>query len=61
MTTLYFEVPDEDDLRKIGYSKDGKHQHPQVKLGLLVGPEGYPLGYDILKEAPMKDILLFLY
>jgi hypothetical protein len=45
MTTLYFETPDEDDLRKIGYSKDGKHQHPQIKLGLLVGQEGYPLGY----------------
>jgi hypothetical protein len=49
MTTLYFETPDEDDLRKIGYSKDGKHQHPQIKLGLLVGPEGYPLGYDIFE------------
>ncbi|WP_323823460.1 IS1634 family transposase [Algoriphagus sp. C2-6-M1] len=49
MTTLYFETPDEDDLRKIGYSKDGKHQHPQIKLGLLVGSEGYPLGYDIFE------------
>lgn len=49
MTTLYFETPDEDDLRKIGYSKDGKHQHPQIKLGFLVGPEGYPLGYDIFE------------
>jgi transposase len=49
MTTLYFETPDEDDLRKIAYSKDGKHQHPQIKLGLLVGPEGYPLGYDIFE------------
>nr|WP_157243487.1 IS1634 family transposase [Algoriphagus resistens] len=49
MTTLYFETPDEDDLRKIGYSKDGKHQHPQIKLGLLVGPQGYPLGYDIFE------------
>lgn len=49
MTTLYFETPDEDDLRKIGYSKDGKHQHPQIKLGLLVGPEGYPLGYDVFE------------
>jgi transposase len=49
MTTLYFETPDEDDLRKIGYSKDGKHQHPQIKLGLLVGQEGYPLGYDIFE------------
>ncbi len=49
MTTLYFEASDEDDLRKTGFSKDGKHQHPQVKLGLLVGPEGYPLGYDIFQ------------
>ena len=49
MTTLYFETPDEDDLRKIGYSKDGKHQHPQIKLGLLVGPDGYPLGYDVFE------------
>ena len=26
MTTLYFEAEDEDDLRKIGFSKDGKFQ-----------------------------------
>jgi len=36
MTTLYFEASDEDDLRKTGFSKDGKHQHPQIFLGLLV-------------------------
>ncbi len=37
MTTLYFETEDEDDLRKTGFSKDGKHQNPQIFLGLLVG------------------------
>lgn len=47
MTTLYFENKDEDDLRKIGFSKDGKFQHPQIMLGLLVGKNGYPIGYDI--------------
>jgi hypothetical protein len=47
MTTIYFEASDEDDLRKIGYSKDGKHQHPQILLGLLVGLGGYAIGYDI--------------
>ncbi len=26
VTTLYFEAEDEDDLRKSGFSKDGKHQ-----------------------------------
>lgn len=49
MTTLYFEASYEDDLRKIGYSKDGKHQHPQIMLGLLVGKNGYPLGYEIFE------------
>jgi hypothetical protein len=47
MTTLYFESEDEDDLRRIGFSKDGKFQHPQIMLGLLVGEEGLPIGYDI--------------
>jgi transposase len=49
LTTIYFETSDEDDLRKIGYSKDGKHQHPQIYLGLLVGLNGYAIGYDIFK------------
>jgi len=49
MTTLYFEAEDEDDLRKIGFSKDGKFQKPQIMLGLLVGENGYPIGYDIFK------------
>lgn len=49
MTTLYFESEDEDDLRKIGFSKDGKFQNPQIMLGLLVGENGYPVGYDIFE------------
>jgi len=49
MTTLYFEAEDEDDLRKIGFSKDGKFQHPQIMIGLLVGENGYPIGYDIFE------------
>jgi transposase len=49
VTTLYFEVEQEDDLRKTGFSKDGKHQHPQIVLGLLVSKGGYPLGYEIFK------------
>lgn len=49
MTTLYFETEEEDDLRKIGFSKDGKFQHPQIMLGLFVGEHGYPIGYDIFE------------
>ena len=49
MTTLYFEASDEDDLLKTGFSKDGKHQNPQIFLGLLVGMGGYAIGYDIFE------------
>jgi transposase len=49
VTTLYFEIEQEDELRKTGFSKDGKHQNPQIVLGLLVSIDGYPLGYDIFK------------
>jgi transposase len=51
MTTLYFEASDEDDLRKTGFSKDGKHQHPQIYLGLLVGLGGYAIGYEIFEGS----------
>lgn len=40
MTTLYFEASEEDDLRKAGFSKDGKHSCPQIFLGLLVTTGG---------------------
>jgi transposase len=47
MTTLYFEAAEEDDLRKCGFSKDGKHSCPQIFLGLLVATGGNPIGYEI--------------
>jgi transposase len=47
VTTLYFEIDQEDDLRKTGFSKEGKHQNPQIVLGLLVSKNGYPLAYEI--------------
>lgn len=49
VTTLYFEAEQEDDLRKAGFSKDGKNSHPQILLGLLVSADGYPLAYDIFE------------
>jgi len=49
ITTLYFEASDEDDLRKTGFSKDGKHSNPQIFIGLLVGSRGYAIGYDIFE------------
>ena len=49
MTTLYFEASDEDDLRRCGFSKDGKHSNPQIFLGLLVASGGNPIGYEIFE------------
>lgn len=51
MTTIYFESSQPDELRETGFSKDGKHQHPQIYLGLLVGKEGYPIGYEIFQGS----------
>lgn len=47
VTTLYFETDREDELRKTGFSKEGKHSNPQIILGLLVSLDGYPLAYCI--------------
>jgi len=49
VTTLYFEAEAEDELRKRGFSKDGRHAQPQIVLGLLVSVGGYPLSYDIFE------------
>lgn len=49
VTTLYFEIEQEDELRRTGFSKDGKAQHPQIVLGLLVSEYGYPLAYEIFE------------
>jgi len=49
MTTLYFEASEEDDYRITGFSKDGKHQQPQILIGLLVSNHGYPIGYQIFE------------
>ena len=49
MTTIYFEASEPDDFRISGFSKEGKHQNPQIMLGLLVGKDGYPIGYELFE------------
>ena len=41
------ESESEDDLRKIGFSKEGKLARPQIQLGLFTTLEGYPLSYEV--------------
>ena len=42
VTTLYFEAEKEDELRKVGYSKE-RRVDPQIVVGLLVDRAGFPL------------------
>jgi hypothetical protein len=42
VTTLYFEAENEDDFRKVGYSKE-RRIDPQIVVGLLVDRTGFPL------------------
>ena len=42
VTTLYFEAEKEDDLRKVGFSKE-RRIDPQIVVGLLVDRLGFPL------------------
>lgn len=42
VTTLYFEIPQEDQFRKPGLSKE-RRLEPQIVVGLLVDRSGFPL------------------
>jgi hypothetical protein len=42
VTTLYFEADKEDELRRVGYSKE-RRVDPQIVVGLLVDRRGFPL------------------
>jgi transposase len=42
VTSLHFEVDEQDDLKRLGKNKDGR-KDPQVQVGLLVDSCGFPL------------------
>ncbi len=49
VTTLHFETNRDDDLRKCGFSKDGKFHKPQILIGLIVTKEGFPVGLQVFE------------
>lgn len=53
-TTLYFESFESDELKQNGFSKDGKHNQPQVLLALLVSEQGLPIGYEVFPGATFE-------
>jgi len=51
LTSTYCEsdpVFGENDKRKFGYSRDKRPDCVQVVIGLVVTPEGFPLGYEVM-------------
>ena len=58
VTSLYFEVQEEDDYRKSGLSKE-RRLEPQIIIGLLVDQDGFPLGLTSFEGniAETKTIL----
>ena len=49
LTTIYFEVNNQDELRDFGFSKDGKHHHVQIVLAVIVTHGGLPISYEIFQ------------
>ncbi len=47
MRTFYYESKDENDIKKFGYSKDGKFRDIQIVMGLLIDKNGLPIGYEL--------------
>lgn len=58
VTTLYFEVQEEDEYRKPGMSKE-RRLEPQIIIGLLVDQNGFPLGLQSFEgnKAETKTML----
>jgi transposase len=58
VTTLYFETPREDGLRKVGMSKE-RRVDPQVTVGLLTDSGGFPLAVHLFEgnKAETKTLI----
>ena len=50
LTSTYFESPPPEDegLRRFGYSRDKRPDCVQVVVALIVSPEGFPVAYEVM-------------
>ena len=55
VTTFYYESKNENDLKRFGYSKDGKFGDVQVVMGLLIDRNGLPIGYELFSGNTMDS------
>ena len=56
VTTLYFEADYEDELRKTGFSKEGRHSNPQIILSLLVSLGGLKVYKELERMLKVSEI-----
>lgn len=58
VTTLYFQTPQEDDLRKVGLSKE-RRVDPQIIVGLITDNLGFPLHIEYFhgKTAEVSTLI----
>jgi transposase len=65
LTSTYFESDppqNPDDKRRFGYSRDKRFDCVQVVIALVVTPDGFPLGYEVMNgntrdSSTLKDFL----
>ena len=55
VTTFYYESKEENELKKFGYSKDGKFGDVQVVMGMLIDKSGLPIGYELFSGNTMDS------
>ena len=56
-TNYYFEIEEEDDLRKYGKSKENR-PNPIVQMGLFMDGNGFPLIFDITSGNTNEQVTL---
>lgn len=58
VTTLYFEAFDEDEVRKCGFSKDYRHNQPQIMVALTVTATSMPLAFKMFEGDTFEGYTL---
>lgn len=56
-TNFYFEISEEDDLRKYGHSKENR-PNPIVQMGMFIDRSGFPLGFDLFPGNQNEQLSL---
>jgi len=62
ITSTYFEgLCDQNPKAKFGYSRDKRSDCRQVVIALIVTPEGFPMGYDVLPGNTLDKTTLRMF